>query len=252
MNQTLKNPLHYIETAQIEYAPVSTLESDGGPQLDTLPAGIVAGTTLVDFSGTASPEIRSAVTLAMIFASRVATKQVGKEKPQDEWLAAYQTSLSELGFSVSGMALQRASFSKKGLQVHKAIIPFLTIAMGGAGVGPIILAALKHLGEVNDNRPWLTLYDRETRRLESSELHFAAVTSDSATTTIRHVVARLAYTNKMTNVLFFKIDAVTAEFESATTTITGNNLLLSATASALLEKMKGSVGSYIADLDDDI
>ncbi|WP_439669201.1 hypothetical protein DAMDJJ_28090 [Cupriavidus necator] len=249
------NPLAFAATAPIETVPFSSLEGvieAGGPglQLDKLPAGVVAGNTLIDYSGTASDEMRSAVSLAMVFAGRVAAKQVGKDAPEDEWLAAYQTALGQLGFSVGGTAMQRARFSKKGLLVHNAIIPFLTIALGGAGVGPVILAALHNLQEMDKDRPWVTLFDRESRRHESRELHFAAIASDSTTTTIRHVIARLAYEATTTNVLFLKIDDVTAEFESATTQIIGNNQLLATIAPKLRERMEQDIGGYIATVGD--
>ncbi|HDR9355847.1 TPA: hypothetical protein QDB44_001697 [Burkholderia vietnamiensis] len=104
-------------------------------------------------------------------------------------------------------------------------------------MGPVILAALNNLQEMDQDRPWVTLFDRESRRHESRELHFAAIASDATTTTIRHVIARLAYEATMTNVLFLKIDDVTAEFESATTQIIGNNQLLATIAPTLRERM---------------
>lgn len=252
MNARIANPLRFAESALIEAAPAAALEStaEEGLQLDRLPAGVVAGNTLIDYSGTASEEMRSAVSLAMVFAGRVARKQVGADASDDEWLAAYQTSLGQLGFSVGGTAMQQSRFSKKGLLVHKAIIPFLTIALGGAGVGPVILAALNGLKDMDQDRPWITLFDRESRRSETRELHFAAVSSDATTTTIRHVIARLAYRLTTTNILFVKVDDIAAEFESATTHIIGNNQLLAAVAPTLRQRMATDIGAYIASVGD--
>jgi hypothetical protein len=225
----------------------SALE-DTGLRLDKLPNGVVAGNTLIDYSATSSDTIRSAVSLAMIFAGRVAAKQLPVDASDDERLAAYSTSLAKLGFSVSGTAVQRARFSRKGLFVHKAIVPFLTIALGGAGVGPVILAALNNLQDMDKDRPWITLFDRQSRRNESRELHFAAVSSDAVSTTIRLVIARLAYQATNTNVLFAKVDDVTAEFESATTHITGNNHLLAVLGPKLQARMVADIADYIAEV----
>lgn len=251
----IANPLLFAETAAIELNGSfegAELGAADKPalQLDRLPSGVVAGNTLIDYSATASDEIRGAVSLAMVFAGRVATKQVGKNADEDEWLAAYQTGLGQLGFSVSGSAMQRSRFSKRGLFVHQAIIPFLTIALGGAGVGPVILAALSNLQDMDKERPWITLFDRESRRHESRELHFAAVSADATTTTIRHVVARLSYAATTTSVLFLKIDDLSAEFESATTQIIGNNQLLVTLAPKLRDRMAADIDGYIATLGD--
>lgn len=246
------NPLLFAQNASFD-ATDSTLESTvpaEGLQLDRLPTGVVAGNTLIDYSGTASPELRTAVSLAMVFAGRVARKHVPADASEDERLAAYQTSLGQLGFSVGGAAMQRSRFSKKGVLVHKAIIPFLTIALGGAGVGPVILAALTHLQEMDKDRPWITLFDRESRWHDSRELHFAAVSSDASTTTIRHVIARLAYRLTTTSVLFVKVDDIDAEFESATTQMISNNHLLTAVAPTLRDRMAADIGNYVASIGD--
>lgn len=245
------DPLAFVETAALEQLEPGTLEGGADPgdlPIEPFPTGVVAGNTLIDYSGTTSNEMRSAVSLAMIFAARVAMKQAGPAATDDERLAAYQTALGELGFSLGGTAMQRARFSKRGLFVHKAIIPFLTIALGGVGVGPVILAALSNLQEMDKERPWVTLFDRESRRHESRELHFAAITSDATTTTIRHVIARLAYGTTSTSVLFLKIDDVGADFESATTQMIANNNLLTVIAPKLHERMAQDIGGYIASV----
>lgn len=241
----------HLKRGKLTTSPAKvTKDPQTGVKIDELPMGVAASNTLVDFTATASPELRSAVCLAMVFAGRVASMEVGKKADEDEWLAAYQTSLGKLGFAVTGGAVQRSRFKKKGLLVHKAIIPFLTIALGGAGVGPVILAALKHLKEVEKDRPWITLFDRESRRYTSSELHFAAVTSDATNTTIRHVVARLVYQATQTSVLFWKIDDVNAEFESATSHMVANNQMLASLAPKLLARMEADVDSYLAGIGD--
>ena len=173
------NPIAYIEGAAIDQ-PTEAPDLAGVPplNLDKLPAGVVSGTTLIDFSATSSQTIRASVSLAMLFASRVASKAMTKDDDEDDWLAAYTTNLSKMGFALAGSAIVSSRFKKTGLQVHKALIPFLTVAFGGGAVGPIILAGLKNLQDMEKDSPWVTLFDRETRRFNARELHFAAVSSD--------------------------------------------------------------------------
>ncbi|MCA0012888.1 hypothetical protein LB561_09930 [Mesorhizobium sp. B292B1B] len=249
MNQ---NPLSFIESADIKASPrrhTTPLERLESPplNLDKLPDGIVAGNTLIDYS--AAPEgVRGPLSLAMTFASRAASASMRDGDDEDDWFAGYKTNLMRLGFTVSQSAFTRSRFKKRGIAVHNAIIPFLTIALGGAAVGPVILALLQNLKEMDSNQPWITLFDQESRKFETREMLFGAVSSDVVESRMRHVAARLSFIDSQTNVLFFKVTDVAAEFESATTTVSANNSLLAAIEPRLRERLGESIFDFIKDV----
>jgi hypothetical protein len=247
-----RNALRFVESAAIEPAPAeleTVLEGMAAPplDLDKLPKGIVSENTLIDFS--AAPEdLRGGLSLAMAFAGRAATaatKAKGGDADEDDWFAEYKSGLMKLGFAVSQGAFTTSRFKKRGIAVHKAIIPFLTIALGGAAVGPVILALLENLKEIDKDQPWIALFDRESRKFQSRELHFGAVASDTVESRMRHVAARLSLSDDTMNVLFFKITDTTAEFESATTTISVNNSLLAVLEQPLRERLQASAFDFI-------
>ena len=242
------NPGLFIEQADLgDVTETVALEGTTSLDLDKLPAGVVSGTTLIDFSAVADQTVRAGVSLAMLFANRVATKAMKAADDEDDWLANYTTNLSQLGFQVAGLAIVDSKFKKTGLRVHKAIIPFLTMAFGGGAVGPIILAGLKNLQEMDSNSPWITLFDREARRFKARELHFAAVSSSETDTTIRYAVARLNVDVSETNILFFKLTNAEAHFESSTTTMAANNGMLALMEPKLRERLAGLSASFIAN-----
>jgi hypothetical protein len=246
----MRDPFSVIESAQIGGIEEAALEEVAPSlNLDKLPDGVVAGTTLIDFSAVQSVTVRSSVSLAMLFASRVATTGLKEGDDEDDWLALYTQNLGALGFRVSGMAVTRSSFKKSGVAVHKALIPFLTIAFGGAAVGPIILAGLKNLQEMNASDPWIRLFDKQTRRFDASEMHFAAVSSSETETTIRYVIARLNVKTNGVQILFFRIEKANAEFESATTTMTADNSLLASLEPKLRAKLERIIDTTIAEAD---
>src|SRR5262245_6673320 len=145
------NALRFVESAELPALPEASLEATTeapGLDLDRLPPGIVSGNTLIDFSAVATADVRSGVSLDMLVAGRVADAARKPGDDEDDWFAAYRTNLGKLGFTIGQSAITASKFKKQGLFVHKAIIPFLTIALGGAGVGPVILAALNNLQEV--------------------------------------------------------------------------------------------------------
>lgn len=243
------NPLHFVESADLGGIEEAVAAAPATPalDLDKLPPAVVSGTTLIDFSQAPSPAIRAGVSEALLFASRVATTAMKAGDTEDDWLAAYTTNLGKLGFGISGTAITKSSFKKTGVEVHKAIIPFLTIAFGGAAIGPIILAGLQNLQSINADQPWITLFDHQSRRFDATEMHFAAVSSTDVETTIRYAIARLHYEMTTTSVLFFKVTKGAADFESATKTLTGNNSLLAVLQPALRAKLASLADSFIAE-----
>lgn len=246
----LQDPNAIIESAQIDLAEETVLENlPTSLNMDKLPDGVVSGSTLIDFSAAQNVTVRSSVSLAMLLASRVATTSMKKGDDEDDWLASYTEMLGRVGFRVSGSAVARSRFKKTGVAVHKALIPFLTIAFGGGAVGPIILAGLKNLQEMSSDAPWISLFDRQTRRFNVSEMHFAAVSANQTDTTIRYVVARLDVATGSTTVLFFRIEKANAEFESTTTTMTADNSLLATIEPKLRAKLEHIISSTIAEAD---
>lgn len=248
---TATDPLSFVESAPMLEPPArpkgAAAVETTGLDLDRLPSGVVSGNSLIDFSAASDVAVRSGVSMALLFASRVADAAATKPgDDEDDWFAAYTTNLRKLGFAVSQSAVSVSRFKKRGVFVHKAIIPFLTIALGGAGVGPVILAALNNLREMDEGKPWITLFDRESRKFTTREMHFAAVSSDTTQTSMRHVTARLSVDSNETNVLFFRISDSAAHFESATTTMSANNSLLAVLEPRLRKRMEAEIIDFIA------
>lgn len=213
------------------------------PETDTarLPRAVVTGPALVDFSNATDPVIRSGVALALLFASRVA----GPATDADDWLGRYTDSLDRLGFARAGQAMVDTSFDKAGIAVHQAIIPFLTIALGGATLGPVILAGLQNLAEADADAPWITLYDRQSRRFDAQELHFATVSSTATQTHIRYAIARLSARVSSTGILFAKLGHAEAQFQSAAMTMAADNALLAKIEPALRARLAEQSQDYI-------
>ena len=244
------NPLEAIDVGDVGLT-LALEEVALPPQLDMtkLPDVVVSGTALVDFSAAKDVVVRSSVSLALLFASRVATKATVEGDDEDDWLARYVKALSEVGFRVSGHGIIHSELKKQNLSVHKAIIPFLTLAFGGAAAGPLIIAALNNLQSIDADAPWITLFDRQTRRFDVHEMHFAAVSANDSETAIRYAVARLHVETGETTILFFKFSSTAARFDSTTTTMTADNALLNAIEPKLQTKLMSIIDETIVGAD---
>jgi hypothetical protein len=242
------NPLESIEQGDVGVDAGAEFLESNLPQLDVskLPDVVVSGTTLIDFSAAKDATVRASVSLAMLFASRVATKAMTGDDDEEDWLARYTQALTEIGFRLSGMSVTHSFLKKKNIAVHKAIIPFLTLAFGGAAVGPVILQALKNLQEVDADSPWITLFDKQSRRFDVSEMHFAAVNATETETTIRYAIARLHIETGETRVLFFKLSSTKAQFDSSSTVMTADNGMLAVIEPKLKAKLLTIIDDAIA------
>lgn len=243
------NPLESIEMndvgidATLEGVELQSSQLD----LTKLPDLVVSGTALIDFKNTSDVVLRSSISLALLFASRVATKAVAQgDGDEDDWLAQYTQALTGIGFRISGMNIVHSEIKKKNVSVHKAILPLLTLSFGGAAVGPVILQALKSLDEMDEQSPWITLFDRQTRRFDVSEMHFAAVNASAIDTTIQYAIARLHVETGETTILFFKLSETGARFDSTATTLIADNGLLASIEPKLRNKLLSIIDDTIA------
>jgi hypothetical protein len=244
----MHSSIDYIRNTDIAYPRV--LRDAGGEEprsdadLDALPDTVVSGGTLFDFSNAPEPQVRYALSLATTFAQRVVAADETANDP-DSWLAVYQTSLGRLGFNVDGTSVVRSRLRKVDVLLHRAIIPFLTIALGGVAVGPAMIALLEGLGKMEKNTPWIRVFHRDSRRFDVHEMHFASAAQKGPDTQVRNVVVRFNVQTDVVQFLFFRVTQDTAEFESQTTSWVANNGLLLANASAIESKLEEMTKSYI-------
>lgn len=243
----MTNPLEFVQSASIEVPETEVAAvQDNSIDIDHLPPGLITGRTLIDLSAVPSENVRTGISLSLLFASRVAANDPNATDV-DSWLASYTNALANIGFGNLAPTRVNSRFSKINVSVHKALIPVLTVAFGGAAIGPVILAVLNNLETMNADSPWITLFEQESRKFSVTELHFAAATPRGLETEIKYVVARLDINIGGIQVLFFKINNSTAAYESLTTTMSANNSLMAVLESDLKARLAKLIKKYIWD-----
>ncbi len=216
---------------------------------DDIPDGVVTGTNLVEFNGDVDAELRTAVTLSLLAAQRVASNDVVVATP-DQWLQRHNTVLMNLNWILEGGGSVDQKFDKVNVEVHDAIIPFLTAALGGAAVASsLIVTALKQLQQINQDSPWITLLDRESRRFEVSEYHFTRVAIEQDKVVMNLAAARFDASYGRTQVLFFKITQQDARFQMANSSMLADSQLLRMSSDGLKTKLSRLTDKYITALD---
>lgn len=245
---TIRN---YIRTARIgdgaegrsfaaRLAPANTL------RLDALPGAVTVGSTLVDLSRIPWPEVRRGVSLSLLFADRVAAADPDATDP-DRRLASLEGSLGRLGFRLSGGAPVRSVLRRSGVSVHRAIVPFLTVALGGAGAAPVVLALLEKLEAMDAGRAWIELFHSESRRFRVHEFSIGTASATALETEVRIATVRLDIASDVAQVLFFRLGREQAEVATRTSTFAASNSLMAVAAPDIEARLRGLVTDYIWD-----
>ena len=235
-------------------APLAAEDEDAGnpTDIDNLPAGVVTGSNLIQFPPDAKPELKSSVALCLLAAQRVASNDPVVRTPA-QWLDRHNTVLQNLNWLDEGGGAAEDTFSSVNVAVHKAIIPFLAAAFGGAvGAGALILTALKQLQDMDKNAPWITLFDRQSRHFDVTEYQFSVVEVVGDTVHLRVAMARLDASYGKTQVLFFKVKQESATFEHAHQAYAADAALLTDLNGDLRAKMMPLTKSYIRGLPDEL
>jgi len=237
-------------------APLPSMAEDTAAvntiDIDNLPSGIVTGSNLIQFPTDASPELKSSVALTLLAAQRVATNDPVVLSPA-QWLARHNTVLENLNWRNEGGGVVKSQFDSINVAVHQAIIPFLEAAFGGiAGAGALIVTALKQIQEMDKDSPWITLFDRQSRRFDVTEYQFSVVEVVGDTVHLKMAAARLDASYGRTQVLFFKLKKEKAKFEQASQAYSTEAALLTEMNADLKVKLMSLTKSFIRSLPDEL
>ncbi len=215
---------------------------------EKIPSGVVTGTNLVEFDGDVDPDLRTAVTLSLLAAQRVAGNDPVIADP-DQWLDRHNVVLRNLNWTFEDGGHIDQTFRATNVEVHKAIIPLLVAALGTPAASSLIITALTQLTEVDESAPWITLFDRESRRFNISEYHFTRVAKDSRGVIMRLAAARFDARYGRTQVLFFKVTDENARFRMANSSFRADAKLLRLSKDRLREKVARLTEKYLRELD---
>jgi hypothetical protein len=245
----------YIRDLPVGSAPAllpETATAINTLDLEHLPSGLVTGANLIQFPSTASPSLKSAVALSLLAAQRVASNDPVVLTP-DQWIERHNTVLQNLGWRVTAGGTTKSKFESFDVAVHKAIIPFLTAALGpAAAAGSLIVTALQQLESMDKEAPWITLFERQSRRFDINEFQFSVVEVKDDTVYLRLVAARLSAAFGRTQVLFFKVKESSAEFEQANQAFATDAAALEELNLELKAKLMALTKSFIRSLPDEL
>lgn len=252
MIEYMPNPainLSFIESLAIAPTPISTAElQETKVDLNSLPKGIIAGGNLIAFGETTAHGLREDVALNLLFAQEAAKADPISMTP-DLWIKRHDMVLKALGWASSGGESETIRFSNLNTSLHEAILPLLVAALGpGAAVGALIITGLRQLQQIEKDEPWITLYEKESKRFEHNEYRFATVDSVDGMVYLRMVALRLKATDDKLQVLFFRKTNLTIDIQITAQTFSASTAFLEKTRPKLEARLLERINGLIAGI----
>lgn len=178
---------------------------------------LVAGSSLIVAAENVPAKTREDLVNCTLFAQLAASGEVPDPKKVMDWYGAYFRWLAVLGWSQSDRQFQDYRFSGQHAEAHKAIGKVLAALLGPQAAALVVVqAALEALQEMNENSPWLTLFDRQSRVEKSARFQVAtAQVGASGLIQTGLVGFSLKAKSQLTQVLFFKFASGSTKLQYA-------------------------------------
>ncbi len=239
----------FVRTTELPPASRGIADNVAPPTFDPVKdQALVLGPQIFSFVQGVTAERRDMIATSALFASLAADAATQRVKG-DAWYAAYSNALTNLGWVVQESIRRRFEREHTGLKVHEAVIEFI----GALGVGGpaliIITAALQAMQKVDDNKPWITLFDRETRSEDITGFQIGLVEQKAESDfQVKLVSFSLALARTNTQVLFVDFATTGVHMDSTGSTLTVADTVLQHAMPALTERLQAYVTSYVREV----
>jgi hypothetical protein len=208
----------------------------------------VVGPQIFSFMRGVTAERREMISTSALFASLAADAATQAIK-SDAWYRAYSNALTNLGWVLQETTRRSFDQEHKGSKVHEAVIEFI-VALGVGGTAlTVVTAALKAMQKVDDNKPWITLFDRQTRSEDIIGFQVGLVDQTAeGDFQVKLMSFSLKLAKTRTQVLFIDFATFGVHMDSIGSTVTVSDGVLQDAMSALKERLKAYVRSYVSEV----
>jgi hypothetical protein len=201
----------FIEGVKLPTAPprTRTRAVPDTPPLElkaTEAQSVVVGSGLIAAAENVPQQTREDLVNCTLFAQLAASGAVTDPRRIPEWYDAYFKALMAVGWAQSDTQFEDYEFQSKTAEAHKAIIKVLTVLLGPHAAALVVVqTALEALQSMNENSPWITLFDRQSKSGTSAKFQVAAAQIDpGGLLQVALVGFELVVKATLTQVLFVK------------------------------------------------
>jgi hypothetical protein len=216
----------FIRQAKLAPAPRRARPLAEEPPIELKAAeaqSLVVGSGLIIAAENVPVQTREDLINCTLFAQLAASGAVSSPQEVAEWYDAYFKTLTALGWAQSDTQFQEYKFSSVNAEAHKAVMQVIAVLLGPQAVAlAVVKTALDALQSMNENSPWITLFDQQSRSEKFARFQVATAQLDSNGLLQTALVGfQLKAKSKLTQVLFFKFSssATTLKYAAGKATI---------------------------------
>lgn len=208
---TAESSSNYIRSAPLPLRAARGFRDDSHPAApvelkNTEAQALVVGSSLVAAAEGVPAQTRADIVNSTLFAQLAASGRVTDPGKVNEWYQEYFRALTALGWAQSDSRFEEFETRGSGLETHKSIIKVLATLLGpGAAALAVVTETLTALQELDQNSPWITLFNTQSTAVHSARFQVAtAQLGSSGPVEIALVAFDLRARVSITQVLFFK------------------------------------------------
>ena len=199
----------FISSVRLPAAPARLRAIEDTPPVkleETDAQSLVVGSGLIVAAANVPAQTREDLVNCTLFAQLAATAAVGDQTKISEWYNAYFKTLTAIGWAQSDAQFEEYEFKSQNAEAHKAVMKVLEVLLGpGAAALVVVKTAIDALQSMNENSPWMTLFDRTSKTGKSARFQVAtAEIGAEGLLQVALVGFDLRATSTFTQVLFFK------------------------------------------------
>jgi hypothetical protein len=175
------------------------------------------GSGLIVAADNVPAQTREDLVNCTLFAQLAATAAAGEARRIKQWYDAYFKTLTAIGWAQSDTQFEDYAFTSKNAEAHRAVISVLTALLGPqAAALAIVRTALEALETMNENSPWITLFDRQSKTGKSARFQVATAQLGAGGLLQTALVGfELGARSALTQVLFFKFSSSSTRLKYA-------------------------------------
>lgn len=209
---------------------------------------VTVGSQIAYFTAAVAPDLRQAIANTFLFAQQAADKRIeGKDDASStDWYDAYADVLSQIGWTTEDRTKTERQVSGTAAHVNKVIIPIITAALAPvAAATPIIVQLLQGLQQMDENQPWITLFNQKSQRARANQFQIAAIDVAGSVPRIRLVAFELDAQRSVAQVLFFRFTTDSANLSHFQAQLSANDQMVREMAPLILERIADRIRRYI-------
>jgi hypothetical protein len=240
-----------------EFPSLQALGADAGagggmPEFDQAKnQALVVGSDVLSFTIGVEADFRQAIADSSLFAQLVAIKKVGADADPMAFFNAYFATLAGLGWMVQQRDTSEFTYKGTGFDVHEAVIGVITAFLAPiAGAAAAVVEVLKGLHQMAADKPFITLFDKQSRHAKIGRFQFTYVHHDPEHGLAAEIMAfALDAKENVTQVLFFRLKKGETTLRRSLGTLSIDTVALSEIRPNLAAKVKAYRTALIAEAD---